>query len=559
MTRLRALMLMSLLCAASTVSTAQNWPGTKPIRFETGSAAGGMTDIVPRELSNYLSASLGVPVVVENRPGAGGNIAAAVVAKAEPDGHTLLVTGSNLAVNPALLPNPGFDYQRDLAPVSMVVSAKLLLVAAPGFPAKNITDIIKIAKRKPKSVSIAMSVIGTPGHLAAEMLAQYGEIDLTFVPYGGITKAIPDLIANRVDLAVGSMATLLPLVRSGALKALAVTSPPRAALEALPGLARRGGGSAAPQIYSRDEALREIEGAHKLGASFVAAGEADYPRRLQMIDDAPPLITLRGHVGVLAMPLVAIVGSRNASAAGAKFTQRLTQELAEAGFAVVSGLARGIDAAAHRASLKTGTVAVLAGGQDRVYPPEHIDLLDAILPAGAALSEMPLGWEPRARDFPRRNRLISGLSLGVVIVEAAKRSGSLITARLALEQGREVFAVPGSPLDPRAEGTNSLIKQGATPVTEAADIVAVLRPIIGMEVPAREPEREDVEGATATAAEPAPDERGRIVALLSPTPVSIDDLIRLSHSSPRVVRMVLLELEIAGRLERHGRGLVSLL
>jgi DNA processing protein len=331
----------------------------------------------------------------------------------------------------------------------------------------------------------------------------------------------------------------------------------RAALEALPGLARRGGGNAAPQICSRDEALREIDGAQKLGARFVAAGEADYPRRLQMIDDAPPLITLRGHIDVLAMPLVAIVGSRNASAAGAKFTQRLAHGLAEAGFAIVSGLARGIDAAAHRASLATGTVAVLAGGQDRVYPPEHIELLDAILPAGAALSEMPLGWEPRARDFPRRNRLISGLSLGVVIVEAAKRSGSLITARLALEQGREVFAVPGSPLDPRAEGTNSLIKQGATPVTETADIVAVLRPIIGMDVPAREPEREEVEGATP--AEPAPDERSRIVALLSPTPVSIDDLIRLSQSSPRVVRMVLLELEIAGRLERHGRGLVSLL
>ena len=330
-----------------------------------------------------------------------------------------------------------------------------------------------------------------------------------------------------------------------------------AALEALPGLARRGGGSGAPQIYSREEALRELDGVQRLGARFVAVGEADYPRRLQMIDDAPPLITIRGHAGVLAMPLVAIVGSRNASAAGTKFTQRLTHGLAEAGFAVVSGLARGIDAAAHRASLETGTVAVLAGGQDRVYPPEHLDLLDAILPAGLALSEMPLGWEPRARDFPRRNRLISGLSLGVVIVEAARRSGSLITARLALEQGREVFAVPGSPLDPRAEGTNSLIKQGATPVTEAADIVTVLQPIIGLEVPAREPEREEMAGAPPV--EPAPDERSRIVALLSPTPVSIDDLIRLSASSPRIVRMVLLELEIAGRLERHGRGLVSLI
>ena len=331
----------------------------------------------------------------------------------------------------------------------------------------------------------------------------------------------------------------------------------RAALEALPALARRGGGGASPQIYSRDEAEREIEGARKLGASLVAIGEADYPHRLQMIDDAPPLIALRGHTGMLTMPLVAIVGSRNASAAGVKITQRLVHGLGEAGFAVVSGLARGIDAAAHRASLTAGTVAVLAGGQDRVYPPEHVELLEAILPTGVALTEMPLGWEPRARDFPRRNRLISGLSLGVVIVEAAKRSGSLITARLALEQGREVFAVPGSPLDPRAEGTNGLIKQGATPVTEAADIIAVLRPIMGLELPAREPEPEHDD--VAARAEPAPDERSRIVALLSPTPVLIDDLIRLSQSSPRVVRMVLLELEIAGRLERHGGGLVSLI
>ena len=331
----------------------------------------------------------------------------------------------------------------------------------------------------------------------------------------------------------------------------------RAALGALPALARRGGSAAAPTVYSREEAEREIESSRKLGVRFVAIGEADYPPRLQMIDDPPPLIALRGQGAALALPLVAIVGSRNASAAGVKLTQRLAQGLCQAGFGIVSGLARGIDAAAHRASLETGTVAVLAGGHDRVYPPEHVDLLEAILPAGAALSEMPLGWEPRARDFPRRNRLISGLSLGVVIVEAAKRSGSLITARLALEQGREVFAVPGSPLDPRAEGTNGLIKQGATPVTEAADIIAVLRPIMGLELPAREPEREAVEPAEI--AEPAPDERTRIVALLSPTPVSIDDLVRLSHSSPRVVRMVLLELEIAGRLERHGGGLVSLL
>jgi len=334
----------------------------------------------------------------------------------------------------------------------------------------------------------------------------------------------------------------------------------RAALEALPALARRGGGGAAPHVISREQAEREIEAAEKLDIALVAVGEADYPRRLQMIDDAPPLIAVRGRHATLAMPIVAIVGSRNASAAGIKLTQRIVHGLSEAGFATVSGLARGIDAAAHRASLETGTIAVLAGGHDRIYPAEHVDLLDDILQAGVALTEMPLGWEPRARDFPRRNRLISGLSLGVVIVEAAKRSGSLITARLALEQGREVFAIPGSPLDPRAEGTNSLIKQGATPVTETADIVAVLAPIMGIEpeLPAREPDPADSEGPAAVL-EPVADERKRIVALLSPTPVSIDDLIRLSHTSPRVVRMVLLELEIAGRLERHGAGLVSLM
>ena len=330
----------------------------------------------------------------------------------------------------------------------------------------------------------------------------------------------------------------------------------RAALDALPALARRGGSGASPQIYSHAQAEREIETAHALGAAFVAVGEADYPRRLQMIDDAPPLLALRGNRAALARPAVAIVGSRNASAAGLKITQRLAHGLGQAGFASVSGLARGIDAAAHRASLESGTIAVLAGGQDRLYPPEHAELAEAVLETGVLLTEMPFGWEPRARDFPRRNRLISGLALGVVIVEAARRSGSLITARLALEQGREVFAVPGSPLDPRAEGTNGLLKQGATPVTEAADIVAVLQPIIGIELPAREPEISPEPGEDV---EPAPDERSRIVSLLSPVPISIDDLIRLSKTSPRVVRIVLLELEIVGRLERHGGGLVSLI
>ncbi len=330
----------------------------------------------------------------------------------------------------------------------------------------------------------------------------------------------------------------------------------RAAIEALPELARRGGAAGPSRIATRDDAEREIAAARKTGVSLVAVGEPDYPQRLRMIDDAPPLLAVRGKAKALTAPMLAVVGSRNASGAGIKFAERLARDLSEAGFVIVSGLARGIDAAAHQASLSGGTVAVLAGGHDRIYPAEHSGLLEQILRDGAAVTEMPLGWEPRGRDFPRRNRLISGLSLGVVVVEAARRSGSLITARMALEQGREVFAVPGSPLDPRAEGTNGLLKQGATLVTEAADVIAVARPILGerIEFPVEEPE------ATPPAlGEPAADERARIVALLGPAPISIDDLVRLSRSSPAIVRTVLLELEIAGRLERHGGGLISLI
>jgi DNA processing protein len=253
--------------------------------------------------------------------------------------------------------------------------------------------------------------------------------------------------------------------------------------------------------------------------------------------------------------MVAMVGSRNASAAGIKFAEQIARELGEAGLVVVSGLARGIDAAAHRASLATGTVAVLAGGHDHIYPPDHVPLVEALIPKGAAVSEMPLGYEPRGRDFPRRNRLISGLALGVIVVEAARKSGSLITGRMALEQNREVFAVPGSPLDPRAEGTNALLKQGAVMVTEAEDVLSVLRPIIG-----RRPDQSFAEpaGEGVTAAEPAPDVRARIIALLGPTPVTIDDLIRLSGAPAPVVQATLLELELAGRLVRQQGGRVAL-
>ena len=329
----------------------------------------------------------------------------------------------------------------------------------------------------------------------------------------------------------------------------------RVALARLPDLARRGGASRPARICSEDDARAELAGSKRIGVSLVAPGEAGYPSRLAALDDAPPLLGVRGKTDALMRPAIAIVGSRNASGAGLKFAAKLARDLGDAGFVIVSGLARGIDQAAHRASLDSGTVAVLAGGHDRIYPPEHEDLLASLLESGGAISEMPLGHGPRARDFPRRNRLISGVALGVVVVEAAHRSGSLITARIAAEQGREVFAVPGSPLDPRAAGTNDLIKQGATLTTEASDVINAVAPIMGrpVELPAREPEDNE-----PLASEPAASDRARIVGLLGPSPIGLDDLIRMAETSPAVVRTVLLELELAGRLERHGGGLVSL-
>ncbi|WP_349644776.1 MULTISPECIES: DNA-processing protein DprA [unclassified Bradyrhizobium] len=327
-----------------------------------------------------------------------------------------------------------------------------------------------------------------------------------------------------------------------------------AALGALPELARRGGAVRAGRVCSVADADRELTDAQRLGVRLLACTETTYPSRLVQIDDPPPLLAVHGAIEALQRPMLAIVGARNASAAGQKFAQTLAHDLGDAGFVVVSGLARGIDQAAHRAALAGGTVAVLAGGLDRIYPPEHADLFAAITrSAGCAVSEMALGHTARAHDFPRRNRLISGLSLGVVVVEAAERSGSLITARFAAEQGREVFAVPGSPLDPRCAGTNGLIKQGVALITSAADVIDVVQPILGQWQPAmREPD------ADPPGIDPDTGERSRIVALLGPTPVSIDDLIRLSGSSPAVVRTVLLELELAGRLERPGGSLAAL-
>jgi DNA processing protein len=291
--------------------------------------------------------------------------------------------------------------------------------------------------------------------------------------------------------------------------------------------------------------------------SYMAFGEPEYPALLREIDDPPPLLAVRGKFEVFARPTIAIVGARNASISGMRYATKLAREFGEAGFVVVSGLARGIDSAAHKASLISGTVAVLAGGHAKPYPAEHHELLESLLENGAAVSEMPHAWEPRARDFPRRNRLISGLAMGVVVVEAAERSGSLITARLAGEQGRDVFAVPGSPTDPRAGGTNRLLKQGAMIVTSAEDVIEQLKPMLGLIPPtiARE---------TAIVVPEAPSETGdelreRLAALLGPAPVALDDLVREARARPGDVQVALLELELAGRIERHGGGLVSLL
>ena len=331
------------------------------------------------------------------------------------------------------------------------------------------------------------------------------------------------------------------------------------AIEFLPELAASGGARRAPRVPSVEEAEAEMALALKAGARFCAIGEANYPRMLRTMPLPPPLVAVKGEADVFALPAIAMVGARNASLAGIKFARAIASELGRDGFAIVSGLARGIDTAAHTGSIDTGTVAVLAGGLDRPYPPENIGLSEEI-PArcGALISEMPFGHEPRARDFPRRNRLIAGLSLGLLVVEAAKRSGSLISARLAGEMGRLVFAVPGSPLDPRAAGTNGLLKDGAILLTEAADVVSQIRPLDGAGMP--EPDRSlDEPPDIGSTPPPGDDERARIIEALGPTPVEIDDIIRHTGLHPAKVLLVILELDLAGRIERHSGGGVSLL
>lgn len=329
-----------------------------------------------------------------------------------------------------------------------------------------------------------------------------------------------------------------------------------ASLAELPRLSRRGGGEAL-QPPPESGAREELEKLHELGGRMIASVEPEYPRGLAALDPPPPMIAVLGHAGQFDREMIAIVGARNASALGRKLAARLAGELGEAGFVVVSGLARGIDSAAHEGALASGTCAVVAGGIDIVYPPENAGLYERIRAQGTIVSEMPLGQSPQARHFPRRNRLISGLARGVVVVEAAEGSGSLITADYALEQNREIFAIPGSPLDPRAKGTNRLIREGATLTETADDVIAVLRPMLGREF--RDPEQKPESALADTAALEAEADRIRalIEEALGPAPVDVDELIRLCRAPAAAVLTVLLELELAGRLSRHSGNRVS--
>lgn len=326
----------------------------------------------------------------------------------------------------------------------------------------------------------------------------------------------------------------------------------QAAIDAIPDLAARGGGRA-PRLASRAEIEREMARVEALGGRYLFLGQGLYPPLLAELETAPPALIVKGDLTLLDKLSVALVGARNASAAACRYARMLAAALGEAGTVIVSGLARGVDSAAHDGALDTGTIAVIAGGIDVVYPPENEARQRAIAERGLLVAEQPPGVEPRARHFPYRNRIIAGLTHGTVVIEAAPKSGSLITARHAAEYGREVMAVPGSPLDPRAQGCNQLIRDGATLVQTADDVIEAISPQRARPFRQRE--------LDYAAPGPPPDAdasaRRRIVDLLGPTPVPVDELVRQSGLPPATVQTVLLELELAGKLERHAGGKVS--
>ena len=361
-------------------------------------------------------------------------------------------------------------------------------------------------------------------------------------------SAQPDLV-DRLRLirtaGIGPIAYRQLLIRFGSAAA---------ALDAIPDLASRGGGKP-PAIFARDKAEREIASVEKLGGRYLVLGQGLYPRALAELENAPPLMTVKGDLSLLDRQMTALVGARNASAAACRFARGLAHDLGREDVVVVSGLARGIDSAAHDGSLESGTIAVIAGGLDVFYPPENESRQKEIAERGLLIAEMPPGTEPRARHFPYRNRIIAGLAAGTVVVEAAPRSGSLITARLAAEAGREVMAVPGSPLDPRAQGCNQLIRDGATLIQSAADVLESLRPIGGGVASPRM--TFDFEGS-GDPVEADADIRARVEELLGPSPVPVDEIVRLAEAPAGAVQLILLELELGGRLERHAGGKVSL-
>lgn len=331
----------------------------------------------------------------------------------------------------------------------------------------------------------------------------------------------------------------------------------KAALDELPKLARRGGRKSALKPNARAQAEAELDQLDQLGARLICACEPEFPQNLNVLETPPPVISTLGPLNPDSQPCCAMVGARNSSAIGVKFAGQLAHELGQRGMTVVSGLARGIDGAAHAASLETGTIAVIAGGLDRIYPPEHADLQHAIAREGLIVSEAPPGYTAQARDFPKRNRLISGLSRGVIIIEAAERSGSLITARFAGEQGREVMAVPGSPLDPRAKGTNRLLRDGAALIESADDVIDVLN---AAHPPTLfEPSPLDFECKPMDHDKLDKDidaVRERIAERLSPVAVSKDELVRQTGAPAHIVLSCLVELELAGRCVLAANGQV---
>ena len=327
----------------------------------------------------------------------------------------------------------------------------------------------------------------------------------------------------------------------------------QAALDALPQLALRGGGGEPQRLAPPDIIRRELALAGKLGARHVFLDDPEYPPLLGELENAPAAMLVRGDLALTRRSCVAMVGARNASAAACRFARQIAQGLASAGVTVVSGLARGIDTAAHLGALDGGTIGVIASGIDIAFPLENRDLQERVATEGLLVAEQPPGTEPLARHFPSLNRIIAGLALGTVVVEAAPRSGSLITARIAGEAGRDVMAVPGSPLDPRAQGCNLLIREGATLVQSVDDILEAIRPIDVRAVRAH-----GASFAQEPASEPGAAERQRIEALLGPVPVPVDELIRQAELPAAMVQLVLLELELGGRLDRHAGGRVSL-